>query len=291
MLNGRAFTVVGVAREGFHGTEPFLNLDFWVPLMMQKTVTGNERLAARGDHWLEVLVRLKPGVTLARAQSDLSVVERGIAAKFPKQSFDGIKLWELWRAPSMGGGAVGAVMAMQLAVAGVVLLIACANVANLLLVRTSQRERELAVRAALGGNRGALLRPGEEGYDEARRVWNGAIDRRPALIARCAGADDVAEAVGFAHERDLLVAVKGGGHAVAGHAVCDGGVMIDLSLMKAIRVDPAGRTARAAGGVLWGELDRATQAAGLKSNFGTMCKPLHAGTASEHGLRAAEVGV
>jgi FAD/FMN-containing dehydrogenase len=116
--------------------------------------------------------------------------------------------------------------------------------------------------------RGALLRPGEEGYEEARRVWNGAIDRRPALIARCAGADDVAEAVRFARERDLLVSVKGGGHAVAGHAVCDGGVMIDLSLMKAIRVDPARRTARAAGGVLWGELDRATQAAGLATTGG-----------------------
>jgi FAD/FMN-containing dehydrogenase len=116
--------------------------------------------------------------------------------------------------------------------------------------------------------RGALLRPGEEGYDEARRVWNGAIDRRPALIARCAGADDVVEALRFARERDLLVSVKGGGHAVAGHAVCDDGVMIDLSLMKAIHVDPARRTARAAGGVLWAELDRATQAAGLATTGG-----------------------
>ena len=95
--------------------------------------------------------------------------------------------------------------------------------------------------------RGALLRPGEEGYDEARRVWNGAIDRRPALIARCAGADDVAVAVRFAREQDLLVSVRGGGHAVAGHAVADGGLMIDLSLMKAVRVDPGARTARAAG--------------------------------------------
>src|SRR5437867_880468 len=114
-----------------------------------------------------------------------------------------------------------------------------------------------------GRFRGALLLPGEEGYDEARRVWNGAIDRKPALIARCAGADDVVEALRFARERDLLISVRGGGHSVAGHAVCDGGVMIDLSLMKAIRVDPAARTARAAGGGLWGELDRATQGAGL----------------------------
>src|ERR687897_2526222 len=99
--------------------------------------------------------------------------------------------------------------------------------------------------------RGALLLPGEEGYDEARRVWNGAIDRHPALIARCAGADDVAEAVRFARERDLVISVRGGGHAVAGHAVCDDGVMIDLSLMKSVRVDPGARTARAAGGALW----------------------------------------
>jgi FAD/FMN-containing dehydrogenase len=118
--------------------------------------------------------------------------------------------------------------------------------------------------------RGALLRPGEEGYDEARRVWNGAIDRRPALIARCAGADDVVEAVRFARERDLVVSVKGGGHAVAGHAVCDDGVMIDLSLMKAISVDPAARTARAAGGVLWRELDAATQAFGLATPGGVI---------------------
>jgi FAD/FMN-containing dehydrogenase len=116
--------------------------------------------------------------------------------------------------------------------------------------------------------RGALLRPGEEGYDEARRIWNGAIDRRPALIARCAGADDVAEAVRFARERDLLIAIRGGGHAVAGHAVNDGGIMIDLSLMKAIRVDPAARTARAAGGVLWRELDAATQQHGLAAPGG-----------------------
>ena len=89
--------------------------------------------------------------------------------------------------------------------------------------------------------RGALLRQGEEGYDEARRIWNGAIDRYPALIARCAGADDVVTAMRFAREWDMLVSVRGGGHAVAGHAVCDGGMMIDLSLMKAIRVDPVAR--------------------------------------------------
>jgi hypothetical protein len=116
--------------------------------------------------------------------------------------------------------------------------------------------------------RGALLRSGEDGYDQARRIWNGAIDRRPALIARCAGADDVVEAVRFARERDLLVSVRGGGHSIAGHSVCDGGLMIDLSLMKSIRVDPDARSARAAGGVLWSELDRATQPAGLATTGG-----------------------
>jgi FAD/FMN-containing dehydrogenase len=116
--------------------------------------------------------------------------------------------------------------------------------------------------------RGALLRPDEEGYDEARRVWNGAIDRRPALIARCAGSDDVVEAVRFGRDNDLLVSVRGGGHAVAGHAVADGGLMIDLSLMKAMRVDPGARTARAAGGLLWSEFDRATQRFGLATTGG-----------------------
>ncbi|MGH8984722.1 MAG: FAD-binding oxidoreductase [Acidimicrobiia bacterium] len=116
--------------------------------------------------------------------------------------------------------------------------------------------------------RGALLRPGEEGYDEARRIWNGGIDRHPGLIARCTGADDVVEAVRFARERELLVSVRGGGHAVAGHAVCDGGLMVDLSLMKAVRIDAAARGTWAAGGLLWGELDRATQQFGLATTGG-----------------------
>src|SRR6186997_197507 len=96
--------------------------------------------------------------------------------------------------------------------------------------------------------RGTLLRPGEEGYEEARRVWNGAIDRRPALIARCAGADDVALAVRYAREHDLPVSVRGGGHSVSGYAVADGGLVIDLSQLKSVTVDPATRRARAAGG-------------------------------------------
>ncbi len=108
-----------------------------------------------------------------------------------------------------------------------------------------------------------LLAPGDTGYDEARKVWNGAIDRRPALIARCRGAGDVVAALRLARERDLPVAVRGGGHGVAGLAVCDDGLVIDLSPMRAVEVDPARRSARAGAGVLWGELDAATQAHGL----------------------------
>ena len=127
-----------------------------------------------------------------------------------------------------------------------------------------------AIEALRTSFRGALLLPDEEGYEEARRVWNGAIDRRPALIARCAGADDVVEAVRFAREREMLVSVRGGGHAVAGHAVCDGGIMIDLSLMKAVRVDPESRTARAASGLIWSEFDKATQPHGLATTGGVI---------------------
>ncbi len=111
--------------------------------------------------------------------------------------------------------------------------------------------------------RGALLRPGEEGYDEARRVWNGAIDRRPALVARCAGTDDVVTAVRFARAQGLDLSVKGGGHSVAGHAVCDDGLMLDLSLVRAVRVDPEARIARVAGGSLWSDVDKATAPFGL----------------------------
>ena len=111
--------------------------------------------------------------------------------------------------------------------------------------------------------RGPVIVPGDEGYDAARAIWNGAIDRRPAAVARCTGVADVVAAVRFARERDLLVAVRSGGHGVGGHAICDGGLVIDLSPMKGIRVDPAARTARAEAGVLWGELDRETQLHGL----------------------------
>ena len=115
---------------------------------------------------------------------------------------------------------------------------------------------------------GGLIRPGDGNYDEHRKVWNGSIDRRPALIARCSGVADVIAAVRFARQTNLLVAVRGGGHSFPGHSVCDGGVLIDLRPMKGIRVDPQARTARAQAGVLWGELDRETQAFGLATTGG-----------------------
>jgi len=116
--------------------------------------------------------------------------------------------------------------------------------------------------------RGPLLQPGDPGYDAARHVWNGAIDRKPLLIARCSGPADVLGAVNFARANQLLVSVRGGGHNVTGNAVCDGGLMIDLSPMKGIRVDRARRTVQAQGGVTWGELDHETQAFGLATTGG-----------------------
>jgi FAD binding domain/Berberine and berberine like len=116
--------------------------------------------------------------------------------------------------------------------------------------------------------RGPLLQASDAGYDEARKVWNGSIDKRPALIARCTGVADVMSCVNFARENNLLVAVRGGGHNVAGNAVCDGGLVIDLTLMKGVRVDPARRTVRAEAGLTWGEFDRETQAFGLATTGG-----------------------
>jgi hypothetical protein len=121
-----------------------------------------------------------------------------------------------------------------------------------------------------GGLRGALLCPGDDGYDAARQVWNGMIDRKPALIVRCAGVADAIQAITFARANNLLVSVRGGGHSITGSAVCEGGLMIDLSPMKGLRVDPLRRTARAEAGLTWGEFDHETQAFGLATTGGTV---------------------
>ncbi len=115
---------------------------------------------------------------------------------------------------------------------------------------------------------GQLIRPADAGYDEHRRVWNGSIDRHPALIARCTGPDDVRAALGFAAGSGLPVAVRGGGHSFPGHSTCDGGIVVDLGPMKGIEVDPEARTARVQAGVLWGELDQETQQHGLATTGG-----------------------
>jgi hypothetical protein len=111
--------------------------------------------------------------------------------------------------------------------------------------------------------RGEILRPDDEAYEQARRVWNGMIDRHPALVARCASVGDVVAAVDFARAGALPLAVRGGGHSAAGFGTCDGGIVIDLSPMKDVRIDPASRTVRAQAGATWGEFDQATQEHGL----------------------------
>lgn len=132
--------------------------------------------------------------------------------------------------------------------------------------------------------RGELLGEGDAGYDEARRLWNGMIDRKPAVIARCADADDVVKAVMFAREQGMLVSIRGGDHSAAGAAICDDGLMIDLSLMKGIEIDPASRTVRVEGGLRWCEVDRATQVHGLATNGGTVSDTGVAGLALGGGL-------
>ena len=103
--------------------------------------------------------------------------------------------------------------------------------------------------------RGEVITPADAPYDRARRVWNAMIDKRPLLIVACAGVADVVTTVNFARENHLPLAVRGGGHNIAGHSTCDGGVVLDLSRMKSVRVDPTNPTARAEAGVLWQELD------------------------------------
>jgi len=118
------------------------------------------------------------------------------------------------------------------------------------------------------GLRGEALTPEDEGYDAARAVWNAMIDRRPRLIVRCKGVGDVMDAIGFARDHHLPMSIRGGAHNVAGHAVCDGGVMIDLSPMRSVLVNPGARRAWVEGGCTWGDLDRETQVFGLATPGG-----------------------
>ena len=140
-----------------------------------------------------------------------------------------------------------------------------------------------ALQAFTVQTRGPVLGPHDPGYDEARKIWNGLIDRRPALIVQCTGAADVVDAVNFARDHDLVLSIKAGGHNVAGNAVNDGGLVIDLSQMRGVHVDPSSRTARVQGGATLGDMDRETQLfglavpAGVVSTTGVAGLTLHGG--------------
>jgi FAD/FMN-containing dehydrogenase len=149
---------------------------------------------------------------------------------------------------------------------------------------TSTTASEEAVAALEGRLRGRLVQPSDDDYDAIRAVWNGMVDKRPALIARCAGAADAVACVEFARRHDITVAVRGGGHNVAGVAVADGGLVIDLSPMRAVRVDPGARTVRAQAGTTIGDLDHETQAFGLAVPMGVVTSTGIAGLTLGGGL-------
>src|SRR5919198_5644475 len=128
---------------------------------------------------------------------------------------------------------------------------------------------EASLQDLRGAARGETLTPDDDGYAAACTIWNGMYDdRRPAVIVRCSGAADVIAALGFARSNDLRVAVRGGGHSVAGFSTCDGGIVIDLSPMREVRVDPVARRAYVGGGAVWGDVDHETQAHGLATTGG-----------------------
>ena len=129
---------------------------------------------------------------------------------------------------------------------------------------------EQALTQLRGRMRGAVLTPNDDGYDSARQIWNAMIDRRPGVIARCTGPEDVRTAIAFARENDLAISIRAGGHNIAGLALCDDGLTIDLSLMKQVTVDSAGATANAQAGLTWGEFDRETQQFGLATTGGAV---------------------
>ena len=132
--------------------------------------------------------------------------------------------------------------------------------------------------------RGPVLAPGTSAYDEARSIWNALIDRRPALIVQCSGTADVVDAVNFAREQGLALSIKAGGHNVAGNAVNDGGIVIDLSQMRCVHVDPDSGTVRVQGGATWGDCDRETQLFGLAVPGGVVSTTGVAGLTLHGGL-------
>ncbi|HEV2785525.1 MAG TPA: FAD-dependent oxidoreductase, partial [Solirubrobacteraceae bacterium] len=146
---------------------------------------------------------------------------------------------------------------------------------------TSRSHLAVALAERLAGD---VIAPDHAGYESARRVWNGMIDKRPAAIARCADADDVATAVRFAGDHDLQLAIRGGGHNVAGTALVDDGLVIDLSAMRAVRIDASGATVHVQGGATWADVDRVTAPLGLATPGGVVSDTGVAGLALNGGV-------
>jgi predicted permease len=158
-VNGKPFTIIGVAAEGFRGGGAGLRIDLWVPMMMQRTVTSGDRLVERGNAWLQVLARLAPGATLEEAQAGLSAAAAQLIRDYPVVNSDrGVALSPLWKAPNTASSILGPVLAVLFVVVGLVLLIVCANLASLMLARAAGRQREIAVRLALGASRLRIVR-------------------------------------------------------------------------------------------------------------------------------------
>ena len=158
-INGKIFSVIGVTPPDFSGSAAGMRIDLWLPLMMQATVLSGDRLNARGNAWLQVRARLAPNATIDQAEAGLNVVAARLAAAYPADNADrGVAVYPLWSAPGTASSIMGPVLGVLFALVAIVLLIVCANLASLMLARAAGREREIAVRLALGASRVRIVR-------------------------------------------------------------------------------------------------------------------------------------